>query len=112
MRHRVVVVTGASSGIGRAIVRAFAAEGANLVLIARSQEALDCAAEEIRRFGNGVLVCPLDVADPEAVEEAAAAAEERFGRLDIWVNDAMVTVLSPALEMTADEYRRVTEVTY
>ena len=109
---QVVVVTGASSGIGRACVRAFAARGARLGLIARSEEALQNAAAEVRRSGSEAIVCPTDVADAEAVERAAGAIEERFGRIDTWVNNAMVTVLSPAIQMTPDEFRRVTEVTY
>ena len=109
---QVVVVTGASYGIGRAIARAFAARGARLGLLARNKEALENAADEVRRAGGEALACAVDVADAEAVERAAAAFEERFGRIDTWVNDAMVTVLSPVKEMTPDEYRRVTDVTY
>ena len=110
--EQVVVVTGASSGVGRACVRAFAARGARLVLIARSEEALEAAAAEVRQAGSEALVVPLDLADAEAVERAAALAEERFGQIDTWVNNAMVSVFSPVSEMTAAEYQRVTEVTY
>jgi NADP-dependent 3-hydroxy acid dehydrogenase YdfG len=109
---QVVVVTGASSGIGRAVVRALAARGANLGLIARNQEALEAAAGEVRRLGGEALVLPLDVADAEAVERAAAAVDARWGRIDAWVNNAMATVFAPVAETTAEEYRRVTEVTY
>lgn len=109
---KVVVVTGASSGVGRAIVRAFADEGADLGLIARSVEGLDGAAREVRSSGRRALVLPLDVADAEAVDEAAARVEAELGPIDIWVNNAMVSVFSPISQMTADEYRRVTEVTY
>ena len=112
IREQVVVVTGASSGIGRACVRAFAARGARLGLIARNKEALEAAAAEVQQAGSEALVLPLDVADAEAVERAAAAIEERYGRIDTWVNCAMVSVFSPVLQMTAEEYRRVTEVTY
>lgn len=108
----VVVVTGASSGVGRACARAFAAEGATLGLIARSVEALENAAAEVRALGGKALVLPLDVSDSASVERAASDVEEQFGKIDIWVNNAMVTVLSPISEMTADEFRRVTEVTY
>jgi len=110
--EQVVVVTGASSGVGRACVREFAARGARLVLIARSEEGLAAAADEVRRAGSEALVVPLDLADSDAVERAAALAEERFGRIDTWVNNAMVSVFSPVSEMTAEEYRRITDVTY
>jgi NADP-dependent 3-hydroxy acid dehydrogenase YdfG len=109
---RVVVVTGASSGVGRAIVRALAGQGAKLGLIARNEEALAVAADEVRRAGGEALVLPLDVADAEAVERAAAAVEERWGTIDVWINNAMATVFAPVAETTAEEYRRVTEVTY
>jgi NADP-dependent 3-hydroxy acid dehydrogenase YdfG len=109
---RVVVVTGASSGIGRAIVRALAGRGAKLGLIARNEGALEVAADEVRRAGGEALVLPLDVTDAEAVERAAAAVEERLGPIDVWINNAMATVFAPVAETTAQEYRRVTEVTY
>jgi NADP-dependent 3-hydroxy acid dehydrogenase YdfG len=111
-RTRVVVVTGASSGVGRACARAFGAQGARVGLISRNQEALDDAAEEIRRAGGDAIVCPLDVADADAVEEAAAQITAAWGRIDVWVNCAMATVFAPITSMTADEFRRVTEVTY
>ena len=109
---QIVVVTGASSGVGRAVVRALAARGAKLGLIARNEEALNAAADEVRRAGGEALVLPLDVADAEAVERAAAAVEARWGRIDVWVNNAMATVFAPVAQTTAEEYRRVTEVTY
>ena len=108
----VVVVTGASSGVGRAIAGAFAGRGARVALIARSREALENAAEEVRRLGGESLVLPLDLADAEAVERAAQTVEEQWGPIDTWVNDAMVSVFSPVKEMQPEEYRRVTEVTY
>lgn len=111
-KGRVVVVTGASAGVGRAIVRAFAAEGANLGLIARGRDGLDAAAKEVREAGGEAVVCQVDVADAAAVERAASEIEEHFGQIDIWVNDAMVTVFAPVSEMTAEEYERVTDVTY
>src|SRR5919204_3228072 len=109
---QVVVVTGASSGIGRAIARAFAREGARVGLTARNREALEHAAAEVRAAGSEALVLPLDVADAGALEAAAGEIERTLGPIEVWVNDAMVTVLSPIKEMTADEFRRVTEVTY
>jgi NAD(P)-dependent dehydrogenase (short-subunit alcohol dehydrogenase family) len=108
----IVVITGASAGLGRAIVREFARQGAYVALLARSKERLDDAAAEVREMGGRALVIPLDMADAEAVERAAAQVEETFGAIDVWVNNAMVTVFSPVDEMKPDEYRRVTEVTY
>jgi NADP-dependent 3-hydroxy acid dehydrogenase YdfG len=109
---KVIVITGASSGIGRAIARAFGAEGSRVALIARNEQALYAAAAEIREAGGEALVLPLDVADAEAVEGAASAIDEKWGRIDVWVNCAMATVFAPVADTTAEEYRRVTEVTY
>ncbi len=111
-RDRVVVVTGASAGVGRAVARAFGDQGAKVALIARTREALEDAAREIDRAGGEALVLPLDVADAAAVEKAADEVVARWGRIDVWVNDAMVSVFSPVKEMKAEEYRRVTEVDY
>jgi len=111
-RRHVVVVTGASSGVGRAVARAFGQRGAYVGLIARNEAALRAAADEIRAAGGEALVCPTDVADGEAVERAAAAIEAHWGHIDTWVNCAMVTVFAPVMETTAEEFRRVTEVTY
>jgi NAD(P)-dependent dehydrogenase (short-subunit alcohol dehydrogenase family) len=112
MSGTVVVVTGASSGVGRACARAFGAEGGRVALIARNTAALEDAAQEIRQAGGTALVCPLDVADAEAVEDAAAQVEAAWGRIDVWVNCAMVTVFAPIMSMEANEFKRVTEVTY
>ena len=109
---RIVVVTGASSGVGRACARAFGARGAKVGLIARNTEALEAAADEIRRDGGSALVLPLDVADADAVERAAAQVEAAWGRIDVWVNCAMATVFAPVAQTTPEEFRRVTEVTY
>jgi short-subunit dehydrogenase len=109
---RSVVVAGASAGLGRAIARAFGAQRARVALIARTAEALEHAADEIRRSGGEALVLPLDVADAVAVDKAADEVAATFGGIDVWVNDAMVSVFSPVTAMRADEYRRVTEVNY
>ncbi len=109
---KVVVVTGASSGVGRACARAFGVRGASVGLLARNEEALVAAADEIRTARGDALICPTDVSDADAVERAAAAVEQRWGHIDVWVNDAMVTVFAPVMKLTAEEFRRVTEVTY
>jgi NADP-dependent 3-hydroxy acid dehydrogenase YdfG len=109
---QVVVVTGASSGVGRAVAEAFGAAGARVALLARTHEALAHAASTIEQSGGEALVLPTDVSDADAVERAAAAVESRWGAIDVWVNDAMVSVFAPAAEVRDDEYRRVTEVNY
>lgn len=110
--QQVVAVTGASSGVGRAISRAFGAAGAKVGLIARGIDGLNAAAAEIRAAGGEALVLPCDVSNPEQVQNAAQALMSAYGRIDVWINDAMVSVFSPAEEMTPDEFRRVTEVNY
>jgi NAD(P)-dependent dehydrogenase (short-subunit alcohol dehydrogenase family) len=110
--NRVVVITGASAGVGRATARAFAGAGDDVALLARGEAGLEAAADEVRSAGRRALAIPVDVADPEAVEAAADRVERELGPIDVWVNDAMVSVFSPVAEMQADEYRRVTEVTY
>jgi NAD(P)-dependent dehydrogenase (short-subunit alcohol dehydrogenase family) len=109
---KAVVITGASSGVGRACARAFAREGARIALIARNRDALAAACQEVRDVGSEALALPLDVADASAVDEAAGFVVQHFGAIDVWINCAMVTVFAPVADMTADEYRRVTEVTY
>ncbi len=109
---RTIVVTGASAGVGRATVRAFAREGARVGLIARGTDGLEAAKREIEELGGQALVLPADVADADAIENAAAEVERQFGPIDVWVNNAMASVFSPVKEMTAAEYKRVTEVTY
>jgi NAD(P)-dependent dehydrogenase (short-subunit alcohol dehydrogenase family) len=110
-KPEVVVVTGASAGLGRAIVRAFARQGAHLGLLARGRAGLEGARRDADSLGGKGLVLPTDVADADQVEKAAAV-EQEFGPIDVWVNNAMVSVFSPIKEMTPAEYRRVTEVTY
>jgi NAD(P)-dependent dehydrogenase (short-subunit alcohol dehydrogenase family) len=112
LNHKIVVVTGASAGVGRATVRAFAKRGAKIGLLARGRDGLEAARREVEELGSQALVCVTDVANPNQVEAAAAAVEEQFGRIDVWVNNAMVSVFSPVHEMTVEDYRRVTEVTY
>lgn len=110
--REIVVITGASSGVGRAVARAYGHRGARVGLIARNAQALEACAREIEASGGEGLVIPTDVADAEAIERAAAAVQERWGRIDTWVNVAMATVVAPVRETTPEEYRRVTEVTY
>jgi short-subunit dehydrogenase len=111
-RAKVVVVTGASAGVGRATVRAFARAGADVALIARGIDGLDAARREVEAVGRRALVLPADVADADAIEAAAGRVERELGPIDVWVNNAMVSVFSPVKELRADEIRRVTEVTY
>lgn len=106
------MVTGASAGLGRAVVRAFAERRASIGLLARGRDGLEGARREVEAAGGRALVLPTDVADAGHVEAAAAAVEEELGPIDVWVNDAMVSVFSPLSEITAEEFRRVTEVTY
>ena len=109
---RVVVITGASAGVGRATVREFARRGGRIGLLARDLDRLEATRQEVEALGGRALVLPTDMADPDQVEAAAAKVEAAFGPIDVWVNNAMVSVLSPVKEMTTDEYRRVTDVTY
>lgn len=109
---KVVVITGASAGVGRAAARAFAAQGARLGLLARGVERLEAARDEAVRAGTQAIALPADVADAAAVEAAAARVESELGPIDIWVNNAMTTVFGPLEAVTADEFRRITEVTY
>src|SRR5438045_6087824 len=111
-RTEVVVITGASAGVGRATVREFARHGAWIGLIARGRDGLEGARREVEAAGGKALVLPTDVADAGAVEAAAAAVEKKFGAIDVWVNDAMASVFPPVTEMKPEEYKRVTEVTY
>jgi NADP-dependent 3-hydroxy acid dehydrogenase YdfG len=112
MPGSVVVVTGASAGVGRATARAFGERGAQVGLIARGEEALEATAREVREAGGRALVLPADVAHAHEVEAAAERAEAQLGPIDVWVNDAMASIFAPVREISADEFRRVTEVTY
>src|SRR5579864_4180077 len=108
----VVVITGASAGVGRATAREFGRHGASVGLISRNQDRLEAAKKEIDQSGGRALVLPLDVADAAAVENAAQKVEAELGPIDIWVNNAMTSVFSPITEMEPDEFKRVTDVTY
>ena len=110
--HEVVVITGASAGAGRATVREFAKHSAAVALIARGKEGLEAARKEVEDAGGQALIFPIDVSDHKQMYEVADEVERRLGPIDIWVNCAMVTVLAPTKDMTPEEYRRVTEVTY
>jgi len=107
-----VVITGASSGIGRATTRRFAAPGVRLALIARDREGLVAAAAEAERAGAQVLILPADVADADAVEAAASATEAALGDIDVWINVAMTTVFAFFDDVEPDEFARATAVTY
>lgn len=108
----VVVVTGASAGVGRATVRKFAEDGARIGLIGRGRPGLEHAKREVEERGGEALVLPCDVADPAAVDAAASAVEEAFGPIDVWVNDAMVTLYAEFTDIEPEEFERASHVTY
>ena len=107
-----VVITGASAGLGRAIAHEFGNAGARVGLISRDLPALDATAAEVERLGGTAASYGADVSDDQAVEAAAISFEERLGPIDVWINNAMVSVFSPIREMEVAEFRRVTEVNY
>lgn len=111
-RSEVVVITGASAGVGRATVQAFAKRGASIGLLARGTKGLEGAKRDVEQFGGRALIIPTDVAYADQVEAAAQQVEEHLGPIDIWINNAMASVFSPLKEMTPEEFHRVTEVTY
>jgi NAD(P)-dependent dehydrogenase (short-subunit alcohol dehydrogenase family) len=111
-KEEVVVITGASAGVGRAAAQAFGKRKAKVGLIARGRDGLEAAKREIEACGGQALVLPLDVSDHDALDQAASEVEKELGPIDIWVNNAMLSVFSPIMEIQPDEYRRVTEVTY
>ena len=110
--NKVVVITGASAGVGRAAAREFARSGADVALLARNGDALNNARAEVESYGRRALAIPLDVSDADAVERATFVVESQLGPIDVWINNAMVTVFSPIALLQPDEVRRVTEVTY
>jgi short-subunit dehydrogenase len=111
-KPEIVVITGASAGVGRATVREFAKHGAWIGLISRGTDGLEGAQREVEAAGGRALVLPVDVSDAAQVEAAAERVEQELGPIDVWVNNAMASVFSPIKEMTAEEFKRVTEVTY
>jgi NADP-dependent 3-hydroxy acid dehydrogenase YdfG len=108
----IVAITGASAGVGRATARAFARAGADVALMARGVDGLEGARREVEALGRRALVLPLDVADAAQIEAAAERIERELGPIDVWVNNAMVSVFSPVSALEPDEIRRVTDVTY
>lgn len=112
MDRSTVVITGASAGVGRATVRAFAQRGCNVALIARGQDGLQAAAKDVEASGGAALALCLDVADAEKVMAAADRVAAEWGKIDVWINCAMVTIFAPVSHISPAEFRRVTEVTY
>lgn len=108
----VVMITGASAGVGRAIVREFAKHNASIGLIARGKARLEAAKAEVEAASGRAMIFPIDVADADAVAQAADTLANEFGRIDTWVNDAMTTIFAPITEITPEEFKRATEVTY
>ena len=111
-RAEVVVITGSSGGVGRAVAQAFGKRGASVCLVARGEAGLEGAKHDVERLGGRAIIVAGDSADPQTHERAAQQAEAAFGPIDIWVNVAFTTVFSPFTEIEPDEYKRVTEVTY
>jgi NAD(P)-dependent dehydrogenase (short-subunit alcohol dehydrogenase family) len=112
MNERVVVITGASGGVGRAVAREFAGRGAKVALLARGDAGLDAAAKEIEAAGGVALPISVDVADAEAVDAAAERIERELGPIEVWVNNAFSSVFAPFTQISTEELRRTTEVTY
>lgn len=111
-KGEVVVITGASAGVGRAVAREFAKRGANIGLIARGEDGLRAAKIEVEALGGRAIILKADVAYEDQMEWAADEVERQFGPIDIWVNNAMTSVFSPVKEMQPHEFKRVTDVTY
>lgn len=109
---RVVVVTGASAGVGRAVARAFGAQGASVALLARGELGLRGAEREVKEAGGNPLALTVDVADYDQVERAGQEVEQHLGPIDIWVNVAFTSVFAPFMNISPVEFKRVTEVSY
>jgi NAD(P)-dependent dehydrogenase (short-subunit alcohol dehydrogenase family) len=107
-----VVITGASAGIGRATAQLYGRRGARVGLVARGQTGLDGAVRDVERAGGTALAVPTDVADYDQVKEASRRIEDAFGPIDVWINVAFTSVFAPFWEITAEEFKRVTEVSY
>ena len=112
MTGQVVVITGASAGVGRAVARAYGLRGTRVGLVARGIDGLEAAKRDVEELGGEAMVLPTDVADHDAVETAARRVEDAFGPIDVWINNAMASVFSPIRELKPEELRRVTDVTY
>lgn len=108
----VVVITGATAGVGRAVARRFAADGASIALLARGHDGLLATAREVEALGGRALMIPADVADAAQVFAAAERVERELGPIDVWINNAAASVFGPVEQITPEEYRRVTDVTY
>lgn len=111
-KPEVVVITGATAGVGRATVRRFAREGAHIALLARGEDGLRATQKEVEQMGGKALAIPTDVAHADQVEEAAERTEQEFGPIDIWINNAMTSVFAEFKDIKPEEYRRVTDVVY
>lgn len=111
-KNKTVVITGASAGVGRALVREFAQEGANIGMIARGMDGLEAASREVERLGGRPLIAKADVSNADEVEMAAKKVEDHFGSIDIWINNAMVSVFGPFQKMKMADFEHVTDTTY
>jgi short-subunit dehydrogenase len=111
-KSKVIVVTGASGGVGRAVVRKLGAQGAKIGLLARGHDGLEGARRDVEKGGGQAIALPTDVSDAKQVEAAAQAVEERFGPIDVWINDAMVSMYAPFIHMAPDEFKHIVEVTF
>lgn len=111
-KAEVAVITGATAGVGRAVVREFAKRKAWIGLIARDKDRLEATRREVEKAGGRALALSVDVADATAVEKAAAQVKDEFGKIDVWINNAMATIFAPVTDITPEEYKRATEVTY